>query len=670
MASDLGRHIEAVCRHFWGDPNRSLSRGHELRFGSKGGRSVDLQKGVWTDHEGGHPSGIDAGGVLDLIQREKGIANGAAIDWMRGDLRLDVADDGIHLPREKAKRDRGKLVATYDYVDESGALVSQALRFEQPAIGDAKPVKTFAQRRPDPDAKDGWAWNLDGVRSVPYKLPELMEAIALEHRVFIVEGEKKADKLWASGTPATCAPMGAGKWPEHFAEWFGGAVVTILPDNDDAGRNHAQVVARRLGSAPASINIVPLPGLVDAKEDVIEWLDKRGGTIEGLHELAALAPAWDPNAKPPYQPRFGPLAWRDVFATAPSYPWIVKGLIPEREAVLMYGAPQTGKSFISQDLALSIARGLPVFGRTARRAGVVYCAFEGGRGFRKRQLAYAIHHRLGPEDDVPMIVLTKRADLFGDADFDPLCLEIDEMARRLSAPLGLIVFDTWSAMTPGANENASEDVSKTRARVVLAIERFGCANLTIHHKPAGGGKPRGHSSLVGDFETTIDVDWAEGGPDLHNRKIRTADMTKQREEGQGLLGRFVLQPVTVGHEEDGSEITSCVVCEPEELGGDASPKPGRKRLSDRARIALQALRDALRDSGEPAPATLHLPYGAQVVRYEQWRDLCQRRIFNPGDETTPGALRQAMHRIGEELTAKRIIAKDNPFIWILREPSE
>lgn len=665
MASDLGRHIETIARHFWGEPNRALSHGDELRWGKLGARSVDIAKGVWTDHSQEHVS-INAGGVLDLVNRERGIANGEAVDWMGAELHLEVGGD-IHIPAKKSAKDIGEIVAIYDYVDESGTLVCQTVRYEKPAIGGAKPVKTFRQRRPHPDG--GWIWNLKDVRLVPYRLPDITEAIALGKRIFVVEGEKAAEKLWALGVAATTNPMGGKKWPPSFAEYFGGSIVTILPDNDPTGRDHAAQVAASLAPV-AEVSVVDLPGFAAEKDDVVEWLDLYGGSAERLYEISDGAPRYDPHAPKPYQARFGPLAWRDVFAAAPSYPWLVKGLIPEREAVLMYGSPQTGKSFLSQDIALSIARGLPAFGRAVRRAGVIYCAWEGGRGFRKRQLAYALHHRLGPEDDVPMIVLTKRADLFGDADFDPLCLEIDEMARKLSAPLGLIVFDTWSAMTPGANENASEDVSKTRARVVQAIDRFGCANLTIHHKPAGGGKPRGHTSLVGDFESTIDVDWAEGVVDMHSRRVRSAEITKQREADTGPIGRFILQPVTLGHDEDGDEIKSCVVGVPEEANGAASPGPAKRRLNDRAKIALQALRDALGEYGEPAPTMLNLPYGMQVVRYERWRDLAHRRIFDPGEDATPAALKKAMQRVGEELMAKRVIAKDNPFVWIVREPSD
>src|SRR5262249_29871648 len=99
-----------------------------------------------------------------------------------------------------------RIVATYDYVDEAGCLLYQAVRFEP---------KDFLQRRRDPNAKDRWAWNLGGVARVLYRLPQLLNAPATE-LVFVPEGEKDVDRLCNLGLVATTNAMGAGKWrPEY-----------------------------------------------------------------------------------------------------------------------------------------------------------------------------------------------------------------------------------------------------------------------------------------------------------------------------------------------------------------------------------------------------------------------------------------------------------------------
>jgi len=105
-----------------------------------------------------------------------------------------------------------------------GELLFQVVRYEP---------KTFRQRRPN--GKGGWHWSMKGVRRVPYRLPELMEAVTLKQTIFIAEGEKAVDTLANLGVPATCSPGGAEKWLNEYSEHLAGADVVILPDNDEPG---------------------------------------------------------------------------------------------------------------------------------------------------------------------------------------------------------------------------------------------------------------------------------------------------------------------------------------------------------------------------------------------------------------------------------------------------
>src|SRR4029077_18289190 len=99
----------------------------------------------------------------------------------------------------------GTIVAYYDYVDEEGKLLYQAVRYEP---------KEFRQRRPD--GKGGWIGNVTGVRKVLFNLPAGPAAHARGETIFIPEGEKDVLNLGKIGLTATCNAMGAEKWcPEH-----------------------------------------------------------------------------------------------------------------------------------------------------------------------------------------------------------------------------------------------------------------------------------------------------------------------------------------------------------------------------------------------------------------------------------------------------------------------
>lgn len=201
---------------------------------------------------------------------------------LRGDCRCGVHHDPSPPPQRKSAP-RRQIVATYDYTDEQGTLLFQAVRYRQ-----SDGSKTFAQRRPN--GTGGWIWNLKGVRRVPYRLPELLAASKAGRTILIPEGEKDVDRLIALGHAATCNPMGAKKWPRDFARYFqGAATVMVLADHDQDGGDHAaQVVATLL----PVVSTVKRHDFTDLPKggDVSDWLDG-GHSADDLDALLAQAPA-------------------------------------------------------------------------------------------------------------------------------------------------------------------------------------------------------------------------------------------------------------------------------------------------------------------------------------------------------------------------------------------
>jgi hypothetical protein len=164
-----------------------------------------------------------------------------------------------------------RIVATYDYVNESGSLLFQVVRYDP---------KDFRQRRPD--GHDGWAWNLQDTPMVLYRLPEVMRADS----VLLVEGEKDVETAYQLGLPegwaATCNAMGAGKWRAEYSGQLRDKRVLILPDRDLAGARHADFVQAALAGIARSIIRVALP--TEAK-DLSEWVDAGGSSTTFLDVL-------------------------------------------------------------------------------------------------------------------------------------------------------------------------------------------------------------------------------------------------------------------------------------------------------------------------------------------------------------------------------------------------
>lgn len=173
----------------------------------------------------------------------------------------------------------------YDYRDADNVLRYQVVRF---------PPKEFRQRRPD--GVGGWIWRTGkDVKRVPYRLPELRG----HQTVFIVEGEKDADNLWALGFAATTNAGGAGKWGATETKAIKEAGVTrvvILPDNDKPGQKHALDIGTQCRKRDIAVTIINLPNL-PPNGDVSDWLDAGHGR-DDIETLLTTTPYVVPKGAP------------------------------------------------------------------------------------------------------------------------------------------------------------------------------------------------------------------------------------------------------------------------------------------------------------------------------------------------------------------------------------
>jgi AAA domain len=355
MAIEFAQIIGPLAESLLGEPNRAMSTPSELRYGSRGSLSVDLAKGTWFDHEAN-----EGGGALDLVTRETHLTGQDRLDWLKthGFLYETIPNisSGQVAPRPF-------IVATYDYTNETGELLFQVCRFEP---------KDFRQRRPD--GLGGWIWSIKGVPFVPYRLHQLLQN---EDRVVVVvEGEKDCDRLWKLGIPATTNPGGAGKWREELSEFFRGGDVVIIPDYDPQkrhpktkepmfhpdgrpilpGQDHAQLVAASLQGIATRVRVLELwkhwPDM-PLKGDISDWITN-GGTAEQLYTLIDKTPLWsrtDIVSVPLLYPF--PIDGKAI----PRRKWLVPGLLLRRNVTILVAPPGSGKSLLTLQIAIMLARG-------------------------------------------------------------------------------------------------------------------------------------------------------------------------------------------------------------------------------------------------------------------------------------------------------------------------
>ena len=238
--------------------------------------------------------------------------------------------------------EKPRIVATYDYQDEHGTLVYQVLRYSP---------KTFRQRRPD--GSGGWIWNMKDVPLLVYRRPQLTgcEAVA------IVAGEKDADALWARRLPATTNSGGETKWTDiHTQQLVSAGVqrVVVLPDHDDTGRKHAEIVARSCAAAGLTVRLVALQDL-PPKGDVSDYLS--ANSREDLLSLIKAAPVWTPPVNQPASPAAGPVVVCMADVEPEEISWVWSRRLAKGKLTLLVSDGGVGKSTTAIDVIARITRG-------------------------------------------------------------------------------------------------------------------------------------------------------------------------------------------------------------------------------------------------------------------------------------------------------------------------
>lgn len=381
-----------------------------------------------------------------------------------------------------------KQVATYTYTDANGDPLYQVLRFDVFNAEGVRTDKTFRQKRHIGGGE--YEWGTKGVRRVLYRLPELIEAVAMGRTIHVVEGEKDADRLWSEGLAAATASGGAGAvWLPDYSETLRGASVVILPDNDEPGRTHGAKVLAGLTGVAASVRTVTLPHERE-HDDVSDYLD-RGHTLADLQRLVE---APEPAAPRPF------LSAREI-EQLPAPRFLVDGMIPEGGLAEIHGPPGAGKSFFALSMACSVSLGSPFLGRPVRQGGVVYVAAEGVSGLGARLRAWKQEHGLDVQRDVNVWFKRGAVQLLDNAAVSTFVADV----RSYPEPPVLVVLDTFARCFVGGEENSAKDMGLAMEAAATIQRGTGAAVVLLHHSRKDGESVRGSTALPGAMDAMIAV---------------------------------------------------------------------------------------------------------------------------------------------------------------------
>jgi hypothetical protein len=323
--------------------------------------------------------------------------------------------------------------------------------------------------------------------------------------------------------------------------------------------------------------------------------------------------------------------------------YLVKGVIPNVGLTVVWGAPKCGKSFWVFDVTVHVAAGWPYRGRPVKQCPVVYFALEGQQGFVARIEAFRRAHQV--PDDLPFYLSGDRIVLPHDG-----AAVVRSIRHQFpDVKPGVVVLDTVNRSLAGS-ENDPSDMGQYIRAADLIRETFNCAVVVIHHCGVEGARPRGHTSLTGAADAQIGV-----RRDAEANVVATVEFMKDGPEGDEIVS--FLEQTAVGTDEDGEDITSCVV-RPSGLVRLKRPK-----VTGQAALALRILQDTIDESTETPPPDVQTRTTSRTCLEKTWRTNCYAGMAS--DDTTQTSRQRAFVRAVNKLLELRLIGKLGDYVWLV-----
>ncbi len=420
---------------------------------------------------------------------------GCPIETICDSLGLQITDlfDSSLAPPSASERKR----IVYSYKDEHNQEIYRKIRIEPGFEGRAK---TFYSERTDENGQI--IKNLKGCRKVLYRLPEVMKGLSENKIIFLVEGEKDADKLFELGLVATTA-LESLKWSDEFTDILEGADAVILYDMDKTGLERRDLLCKNLHKKVNRLRVADLPGL-EYKEshgsDVSDWL-AMGHISAELLEIVSKTPDYSlPNEKGVIRS----VSLGDFLdMKIPKREMLLSPFLPSQGLAMLYAKRGVGKTHVALGIAYAVARGGSFLKWTAPKARpVLFIDGEMPAIAMQERL-----HRIAVTDNSDPNTLDFLKLITPDLQDGPMP---DLSSRRGRDSIekfvensDLIVIDNISSLFRSGSENEAESWQPAQ-EWGLEMRRHGKSILFVHH--AGkSGQQRGTSKKEDFLDTVISL---------------------------------------------------------------------------------------------------------------------------------------------------------------------
>ncbi|MBN1994464.1 MAG: AAA family ATPase [Anaerolineae bacterium] len=287
----------------------------------------------------------------------------------------------------------------------------------------------------------------------------------------------------------------------------------------------------------------------------------------------------------------------------PDSDYLIYGAIERGDIGMTYGDAAAGKTYVSIDLAVSLAAGLPWMGKwkVKHPFSVLYFIAEGRKKFFRRVLA-AVNGMAERGADVGEVyrlvndnleIVTEVPQLFTQEASRYVTHYVDLWQQMGSPAVDIVFIDTLHRASVGSEENSSKDAGIVVEAITWMQRQLNCAANFVHHSNKSGGY-RGSTAYRGNVDFVFKVEGLHREP-----RILTIDKLRDGEPDGPIEGLPNVAKFKVDDQSQGTYTTWL-------SGGDALECLPQKKPSKKQQAKSEVIEILTKRPGESKNALAQL----------------------------------------------------------------
>ena len=224
--------------------------------------------------------------------------------------------------------------------------------------------------------------------------------------------------------------------------------------------------------------------------------------------------------------------------------WLIKNVLEKDSLAVLFGAPESYKSFLALDWGLSIASGTPWNNHAVASGPVFSIIGEGKNGYRRRVAAWMSQHTI--RKDIPFFISENPAQFLDVNSAKAVGQAINSMHDEFGAP-ALVIIDTLARNFGPGHENDTRDMTTFISNLDMYVGRD-MTRLIVHHSGLSDtGRSRGNSALRAALDSEYKMTRGDKGTaSLFCTKMKDADRCRPYHFEPVIinLGGSAMEPIT------------------------------------------------------------------------------------------------------------------------------